>query len=412
MRDVRRWCASALLVTGVAVIGLAPPAAADPGSSSPSQAASSLQIRAQQLAGQILADGERLDELDGTYQAALMRYQQLATRQSDLRSQMTATAEQVAVARDHLKQEAILAYITGGDGIVSYVPGRPERDPSLMVAYAEIVAGGQQRAESRYRSLLAAQAARAASLSATVRQAKIALADATNARAQAQATLAAQHEALAQVKGRLAVVVAQVEAAQQRAEQAAVEAQLAERGDLPPAAPHPPPVDAPAAAVAIPPTTRPEVIATTTTSTAPPLSDPPPQTTTTTTLPSPVAANQPAPGAPLAIAYAEAQLGKPYQWGGAGPDSFDCSGLVMMAWEQAGVYFPHLAQDQYDMTERIPFSDLLPGDLVFFGTPTDVHHVGLYIGNGEMIDAPETGQDVSIQSIYWSDLLAAGRVES
>jgi cell wall-associated NlpC family hydrolase len=117
-------------------------------------------------------------------------------------------------------------------------------------------------------------------------------------------------------------------------------------------------------------------------------------------------------GAALAIAYARAQLGKPYAWGGAGPDSFDCSGLVMMAWEQAGVYFPHLAQDQYDLTLRIPLSDLLPGDLVFFGTPTDVYHVGLYIGGGNMIDAPETGEDVSISSIYWTNLLGAGRVQN
>jgi len=84
----------------------------------------------------------------------------------------------------------------------------------------------------------------------------------------------------------------------------------------------------------------------------------------------------------------------------------------MMAWAQAGVYFPHLAQDQYDMTERIPLSDSLPGDLVFYGTPDDVYHVGLYIGGGDMIDAPETGQNVQIQSIYWSGLLGAGRVQS
>jgi cell wall-associated NlpC family hydrolase len=126
----------------------------------------------------------------------------------------------------------------------------------------------------------------------------------------------------------------------------------------------------------------------------------------------PAPPNNPAPGYQVAISYAQAQLGKPYQWGGSGPNSFDCSGLVMMAWAQAGVYFPHLAQDQYDMTERIPLSDLLPGDLVFYGTPDDVYHVGLYIGGGDMIDAPETGQNVQIQSIYWSGLLGAGRVQS
>jgi len=119
-----------------------------------------------------------------------------------------------------------------------------------------------------------------------------------------------------------------------------------------------------------------------------------------------------APGVAQVLAYARAQLGKPYQWGGAGPSSFDCSGLVMMAWAQAGIYFPHLAQDQYDLTERVPLAELIPGDLVFFGTPDDVYHVGIYIGNGQMIDAPSTGQVVSVQSIYWDSLLGGGRVTS
>lgn len=82
----------------------------------------------------------------------------------------------------------------------------------------------------------------------------------------------------------------------------------------------------------------------------------------------------------------------------------------MMAWEQAGIYFPHLAQDQYNLTRPVPLSSAIPGDLIFFGTPSNVYHVGLYIGNGQMIDAPQTGENVSIQSIYWSDLLGAGRV--
>jgi cell wall-associated NlpC family hydrolase len=103
-------------------------------------------------------------------------------------------------------------------------------------------------------------------------------------------------------------------------------------------------------------------------------------------------------------------MGKPYQWAGAGPSSFDCSGLTMMAWRAAGVYLPHLAQAQYELTMRIPLADALPGDLIFFGTPSDVYHVGIYIGGGEMIDAPETGEFVSISSIYWSSLLGAGRV--
>jgi len=111
------------------------------------------------------------------------------------------------------------------------------------------------------------------------------------------------------------------------------------------------------------------------------------------------------------MAFAESQIGKPYQWGGAGPATYDCSGLMMVAWGKAGVLMPHSAQDQYDMTQRVPLSELLPGDLVFFGTPTDVYHVGMYVGGGDMVDAPETGQDVSIQTIYELNLLGGGRVK-
>jgi cell wall-associated NlpC family hydrolase len=120
--------------------------------------------------------------------------------------------------------------------------------------------------------------------------------------------------------------------------------------------------------------------------------------------------NVPASGWRTAVADAYAQLGKPYQWGAAGPRTFDCSGLTMMAWDAAGVYLPHLAQFQYNLTARIPLGNALPGDLIFYGTPNNVYHVGIYIGGGRMIDAPETGQNVSITSIYWGDLLGAGRV--
>jgi cell wall-associated NlpC family hydrolase len=114
----------------------------------------------------------------------------------------------------------------------------------------------------------------------------------------------------------------------------------------------------------------------------------------------------------VAIAAAQAQLGKPYVWGGAGPDSFDCSGLTSWAWRAAGVSLPHLAQYQYQLTRRVAISDLLPGDLVFYGTPTDVYHEGMYVGNGTMIVAPTTGDVVRYMTIYINDLLSGGRVMS
>ncbi len=117
----------------------------------------------------------------------------------------------------------------------------------------------------------------------------------------------------------------------------------------------------------------------------------------------------PLPTTPVALAWAFAQLGKPYLWGATGPDSFDCSGLTQYVWRAAGVSIPRVSEDQYAWTVPVPLSDLLPGDLVFFGT-TDIHHVGIYIGDGLMINAPHTGDVVRVSSIWWSDLAGFGRV--
>jgi len=117
----------------------------------------------------------------------------------------------------------------------------------------------------------------------------------------------------------------------------------------------------------------------------------------------------PNPGASAAVAYARAQLGKPYAYAGAGPDDFDCSGLTMMAWRQAGVFMTHGSQAQYDAFPHVPIPDLQPGDLVFFGSsgPSN-HHVGIYVGGGTMIEAPHTGAVVRYSTIYRPDLVPLG----
>jgi cell wall-associated NlpC family hydrolase len=104
-----------------------------------------------------------------------------------------------------------------------------------------------------------------------------------------------------------------------------------------------------------------------------------------------------------AINYAEGQLGLPYQWGGNGPDTgdtgFDCSGLTQAAYAAAGITLPRTAQQQYDTGPAVPTGQpLQPGDLIFYGDPNGgIHHVGLYIGDGQMIDAPHTGATIRIE---------------
>ncbi len=112
-------------------------------------------------------------------------------------------------------------------------------------------------------------------------------------------------------------------------------------------------------------------------------------------------------GAGKALGVAQAQIGKPYQWAAAGPDSFDCSGLTMYAWAAAGVSMVHSAAAQYDEFPHVSQSELQPGDLVFFGSP--IHHVGIYEGGGIMIDAPQTGEFVRRDSIARADYAGASR---
>ena len=103
-----------------------------------------------------------------------------------------------------------------------------------------------------------------------------------------------------------------------------------------------------------------------------------------------------------AVKFAKAQLGEPYVWAAAGPDTWDCSGLTMMAWKSAGISLVHYSAAQYQQTKHIGVGDLRAGDLVFWGTsPNTIHHVAMYIGNGQIIHAPRTGRDVEIDDLYY-----------
>ncbi len=106
-------------------------------------------------------------------------------------------------------------------------------------------------------------------------------------------------------------------------------------------------------------------------------------------------------GADRAIAFAKAQLGEPYLWAADGPDSWDCSGLTMRAWQRGGVGLPHYSAAQYQHSKHIGIADLRPGDLVFWGDAVNtIHHVAMYLGDGKIIHAPRTGQPVQIASMY------------
>lgn len=119
--------------------------------------------------------------------------------------------------------------------------------------------------------------------------------------------------------------------------------------------------------------------------------------------------------AQAAINYAEAQLGKPYIIDGAGPDGFDCSGLTMMAYAYAGVDIGgHSVNQQYytaaSRSQLVPIGDAQPGDLLFWGdSPGNFYHVGIYLGNGMMVAAPDVGDVVKIQAVWGSPYYLVAR---
>nr|WP_227464409.1 C40 family peptidase [Nocardioides lijunqiniae] len=123
-----------------------------------------------------------------------------------------------------------------------------------------------------------------------------------------------------------------------------------------------------------------------------------------TTVPSDV----PASGrAAAAVQYAMAQVGDSYVYGAAGPNAFDCSGLTMMAWAQAGVGLPHSSSAQYSSGARVAESDLQAGDLVFYYSP--ISHVGMYIGNGLIVHAANPGAGVKVSNLHEMPYVGAVR---
>lgn len=113
------------------------------------------------------------------------------------------------------------------------------------------------------------------------------------------------------------------------------------------------------------------------------------------------------PAAQTAVDAVLSQLGKPYVWGATGPGSFDCSGLMLWAWAQAGVSLPHFSGAQYEQTMRVGLQDLQPGDLIFYYHP--IEHVAMYIGNEQMVEAPHAGAFVRAVPLRTANFSGAGR---
>jgi cell wall-associated NlpC family hydrolase len=113
----------------------------------------------------------------------------------------------------------------------------------------------------------------------------------------------------------------------------------------------------------------------------------------------------PAGVAGAAIEFALAEVGKPYVWGATGPNTYDCSGLILRAFQAAGINLPRVSRQQFYAGGHVPISHAQAGDLLFYATdpsdPTTIHHVVLYLGDGRMVEAPYTGERVRVRPVPW-----------
>ncbi|GIU86412.1 MAG: hypothetical protein KatS3mg009_0927 [Acidimicrobiia bacterium] len=351
--------------------------AAPPAAAAPADDLAARRAEAARLQAEIARNGTRISQLDEAYNEARVEIAALETELAGVDRQLTAAAERARQLGDEVAARAARLYMgagTGGtlptldvDAVIDlgsrakYGAAAAARDQALL---EELDAAREdlQLAQAGLERRRAAVEAERAELERT--------------RDALEAAQREQEELLARVEGEIGRLVAQIEQQRRAEEEARVRAELERRAREEHRAPAP--AGTPSASPGPDGGVPPEPAA-----------------------PAPTAA------ARVAVDTALAQLGKPYEYAAAGPDSFDCSGLTMFAWAAAGVSLPHSSRAQYSALPKVSRDQLAPGDLVFYGSP--IHHVGIYIGGGRYVHAPQTGDVVKISSIYRSDWAGAAR---
>ena len=349
---------------------------------------------AERIERELEEQGRRVSILAEDLNESRLEAERLAGEVSAVEAQVRETVRQMEAARTRLKLRAVTAYMRGGHlPAVGLVADGPADEMGLRQAYVGALVGQDRGAVDDLDAAREEGQARRAQLEAAQRASQEALAQVENRRRAAAAAAAAQRATLEQVQGELSDLVAAE--ARRRAEEEARRAKaiLAAREAAAREAARRAQAAREAAA-------RRSATAPVPTAPAPAPGGAPRPTGT---------AGGPTAGAETAVAEAKRQLGKPYEWGAAGPDSFDCSGLTSWAWKAAGKSLSHSSRAQYSETVRVPVEQVQLGDLVFYGEP--IHHVGIYVGDGRMVEASETGTPVRYASIYRTDIVGVGRVQ-
>ena len=325
--------------------------------------------QAARLERQLQEQGRQVSVLAERYNQARLALGRVEANLARARAGVTQSEQRMAAVRGQLSRIAVTAYVQGGSTsllaqmVSAGAPGTASGELVLRRQYLRLAVADRHRMLGELRTAREDLGSRRARLEADHRAARSAAEAADAARRRAAEAANRERALLSGVRGDLARLVAEQEARREA---------TARR----PGAPSPP-------------TVRP----------APP----------------PVLGLLPRP--PLgggrgstAVAEALKHVGKPYRWGGSGPDNFDCSGLTSYAWRAAGVRLSHSAYTQYMETTRVPVDQIQPGDLLFFGpNVAGIHHNAMYIGNGQMVEASRTGTPIRVRGWRAGDLVGVGR---
>jgi len=367
------------------------------------------QAQAEQISTKLAALDTQMEVLGEEYNQARVKLDQVQVDIDKATKQVEATTAELDQRRHELNAYAVEAYIKGGESDLPDILLKGSGpDVSHQIEYLQAISGNRKQLIDDVRAAQGSADTQLAGLKDDRDRAQALRDDLEHKQKDTDKASKQQQSLLDSVTGELVGLVAQAQARQAQADQQAAIARLTNTtgpgptgstdttnaplpgGDPTPGGP--PSTTPPTTTPGSPPTTKPPVV-------SPPVLPPPPTST-----PPPVLSI-----AAKAVALARTQLGVPYTWAGADPaDGFDCSGLLVWAWAGVGKSLPHSSQLMYQVTRRVALTDLKPGDFLFYGSP--IHHVGMYVGAGQMIEAPHTGANVRIASIYRIDLVGAGRV--
>ena len=375
------------MVATLALMGAGSVTTATLAQASPQGDLASQQQRAAQLENEIEANGNRVSVLDEEYTNAELAIQHATDQINTDEAALKEKARETSAVRAQLEARGAELYMSAGN-------------PAPLAAL-DVSSAGELGTRSQYagaaadsdRQLLDEVKVAVEQLGIQQKSLEQARAAATKQRdkldaqrTQINQATKQQQDLLAQVKGNIKTLVDQIQAERQREQEAAARASMERAAQQQAAA-------AQAAQQAQ--------------EAASHQSGSSSSGSSSSTGSAPVYVAPAGPAAQRAVETAQAQLGKPYVYAGSGPSTFDCSGLTMYAWAAAGVSLPHNAEAQYESLPHVDIGQLEPGDLVFFGSP--IHHVGIFVGGGTMIEAPYTGVDVRYHSIYRPDFAGAAR---